>query len=92
VTIRLAPVLPSTVAIAQFPSVKHATSAVQEILQTGVGIQCVELVDGTFMKAANNYGVSSGTSSLHFFILFSSPKPGEGPLPTDALWVVLQFD
>lgn len=60
VTIRLAPVLPTKVAIAQFPSVKHATSAVQEILETGVGIQCVELVDGVFMKAANAYGVSGG--------------------------------
>ncbi|KAH6867248.1 hypothetical protein BKA70DRAFT_1453559 [Coprinopsis sp. MPI-PUGE-AT-0042] len=63
VTIRLAPVLPTTVAIAQFPSVRHATSAVQEILQSGVGIQCVELVDGTFMKAANAYGVVSSGSS-----------------------------
>jgi hypothetical protein len=39
VTIRLAPVIPSQVAIAQFPSVKAATEAVIEILNTGVNIR-----------------------------------------------------
>ena len=35
VTLRLAPVIPSQVAIAQFPSVKAATEAVIEILSKG---------------------------------------------------------
>jgi D-lactate dehydrogenase (cytochrome) len=39
VTIRLAPVIPSQVAIAQFPSIKQATEAVIEILNTGVNIR-----------------------------------------------------
>jgi D-lactate dehydrogenase (cytochrome) len=39
VTIRLAPVVPTEVAIAQFPSVKAATEAVIEILNTGVNIR-----------------------------------------------------
>jgi D-lactate dehydrogenase (cytochrome) len=39
VTVRLAPVIPSQVAIAQFPSVKKATEAVIEILNTGVNIR-----------------------------------------------------
>ena len=39
VTIRLAPVVPSQVAIAQFQSVKQATEAVIEILNTGINIR-----------------------------------------------------
>ena len=58
VTIRLAPRLPTTVAIAQFPDVKRATEAVRDILNTGVLIQCVELCDDDFMRATNVYGVS----------------------------------
>jgi D-lactate dehydrogenase (cytochrome) len=38
-TVRLAPIIPSQVAIAQFPSVKQATEAVIEILNTGVNIR-----------------------------------------------------
>lgn len=33
-TLRLAPVMPTKVAMAQFPDVEHAVSAVQEILNT----------------------------------------------------------
>jgi D-lactate dehydrogenase (cytochrome) len=33
-TLRLAPVIPTRVAMAQFPDVEHAVSAVQEILST----------------------------------------------------------
>lgn len=39
VTIRLAPVLPTTVALANFPDVRKATEAVAEILNQGVGIR-----------------------------------------------------
>lgn len=39
VTIRLAPVLPYRVATVQFPDVKHATEAVVEVLNKGVGIR-----------------------------------------------------
>lgn len=58
VTIRLAPLLPTTVAIAQFPNVRKATEAVKDILNSGVMIQCVELCDDEFMRAINIYGVS----------------------------------
>ncbi|KAF9525592.1 FAD-linked oxidase-like protein [Crepidotus variabilis] len=58
VTIRLAPVLPTTVAVAQFPDVQKATEAVSEVLRTGVGIQCVELVDDVFVAAINKCGSS----------------------------------
>jgi D-lactate dehydrogenase (cytochrome) len=39
VTMRLAPVMPTTVARANFPNVKRATEAVIEILNQGVGIR-----------------------------------------------------
>ncbi|PBK69975.1 hypothetical protein ARMSODRAFT_956799 [Armillaria solidipes] len=58
VTIRLAPVLPTSVAVVQFPNVRNATEAVREILNQGVGIQCIELVDSEFMRATNIYGQS----------------------------------
>ncbi|KAJ7648525.1 FAD-linked oxidase-like protein [Mycena rosella] len=47
-TLRLAPLLPTTVASVQFP----------DILRSGIaaGIQCVELVDDTFLAATNKYG------------------------------------
>ena len=39
VTVRLAPVLPTTVAVVQFPDVKKATQAVIEVINRGVGIR-----------------------------------------------------
>lgn len=46
-TLRLAPRIPYKVAMAQFPDVEAAVSAVQEILKApwGMHIQCVELLD-----------------------------------------------
>ncbi|KAF8642654.1 hypothetical protein AX16_009454 [Volvariella volvacea WC 439] len=58
VTIRLAPVLPTNVALVHFPDVRAATEAVIEVMNQGVGIQCVELVDDVFMSATNKYGMS----------------------------------
>ncbi|KAH9954938.1 FAD-linked oxidase-like protein [Russula dissimulans] len=56
VTIRLAPVMPTTVATARFPNVRKASEAVIEILNTGIGIQCIELVDASFMRATMAVG------------------------------------
>ena len=38
-TVRLAPVLPTAVAIASFPDVRKATEAVREVVNRGVGIR-----------------------------------------------------
>lgn len=38
-TIRLAPILPTTVAVVQFPSVRHATEAACEVLNLGAPIR-----------------------------------------------------
>lgn len=58
-TLRLAPVLPSTVAVAQFPDVRHATNAVCDILNHGAALQCVEIIDELTIKALNQFGTSA---------------------------------
>ncbi|EJD53239.1 D-lactate dehydrogenase cytochrome oxidoreductase [Auricularia subglabra TFB-10046 SS5] len=57
-TLRLAPLVPTRVAIAQFKEVEHAVSAVQEILHSpyNMNIQCVELVDDKMISAINASG------------------------------------
>ncbi|PFH45972.1 hypothetical protein AMATHDRAFT_70823 [Amanita thiersii Skay4041] len=55
VTIRLTPLLPTTVAVAHFPNVYKATEAVIDVINKGVGIQCVELLDDNLMRATNKY-------------------------------------
>jgi len=77
VTIRLAPIIPSQVAIAQFPNVKQATEAVIEILNTGVNIQCIELLDKAFMHATNVAGATGNkydeTDYLFFKVQGATP-------------------
>ncbi|KAJ7240137.1 FAD-linked oxidase-like protein [Mycena haematopus] len=58
VTLRLAPLLPTTVASVQFPDVKAAVEASIQILRSGIATKCVELVDDTFMAATNKFGAS----------------------------------
>ncbi|KAF9565039.1 FAD-binding domain-containing protein [Agrocybe pediades] len=73
VTNRLTPVLPTTVAVVHFPNVQKATEAVMDVMQAGVGIQCVELVDDVFISAINKYGISTSAS------VSSSSKPTPYP-------------
>ncbi|OAX43448.1 hypothetical protein K503DRAFT_681190 [Rhizopogon vinicolor AM-OR11-026] len=58
-TLRLAPLLPTTVAVAQFPDIRHATDAVCDILNHGVALQCVEIIDELTIKVLNQYGMSA---------------------------------
>jgi len=44
VTIRLAPVLPTTVAVVHFPDVQKATEAVADVMNTGVGIRALRFL------------------------------------------------
>lgn len=55
VTLRLTPVLPTKVAMAQFPDVEHAVSAVQEILKTPFGPHIREL-----SKIADGWSFNTG--------------------------------
>ncbi|KAG1770832.1 hypothetical protein EV702DRAFT_977847 [Suillus placidus] len=58
VTIRRAPVLPTTVAIVHFPDVKRATEAIIDVINRSVGTQCIELCDSEFMRSINLCGAS----------------------------------
>src|SRR6266851_257045 len=69
VTIRLAPVVPTEVAIAQFPSVKAATEAVIEILNTGVNIRgCYHLPHS---KLGHNSTICTLQNALSLWIQLS---------------------
>ncbi|KZV68441.1 hypothetical protein PENSPDRAFT_754087 [Peniophora sp. CONT] len=77
-TLRLAPLLPTKVAMAQFNDVGHAVSAVQEILQSPYGshVQCVELLDDNMMSAINGAGLLDDPLPVQdslFFKLQGSP-------------------
>lgn len=78
VTVRLAPVLPYKVATVQFPNVRSATDAVVEVLNKGVGIQCIELVDTEFIKATNQLGPNAATRQYppteHIFFKLQGPS------------------
>ncbi|KAK0225129.1 FAD-linked oxidase-like protein [Armillaria nabsnona] len=78
-TLRLAPRLPTKVAMAQFPSIDKAVDAVQEILNSpyGANFQCVELLDNNMMDAINKSGVIEHTypvSDTLFFKIQGSPE------------------
>ncbi|CAE6393724.1 unnamed protein product [Rhizoctonia solani] len=57
-TLRLAPRLPTSVATVAFPDVRKAVDAVAEILNKGVPLQCVELLDDHMMVAINKSGLA----------------------------------
>ncbi|GAA5845704.1 hypothetical protein JCM5353_005641 [Sporobolomyces roseus] len=52
-TLKLAPLLPSTVAVSSFPSIQAAADAARDLVQQGVSVACVELLDDVMMKAIN---------------------------------------
>lgn len=57
VTVRLAPLLPTRVGVVSFPSVRAAVDAVVDILNDGVQVQCVELLDALSVAALNHSGI-----------------------------------
>jgi len=84
VTIRLAPVLPTNVAVAQFPDVRKATQASIEIMNRGVGIQCIELCDDDFMRATNTYGQSQRKWPEKDSLFFKFQGPSQASLTETA--------
>ncbi|KZT11521.1 uncharacterized protein LAESUDRAFT_734347 [Laetiporus sulphureus 93-53] len=79
-TLRLAPLLPTKVAMAQFPDVEHAVSAVQEILNSANGphIQCIELLDDNMMAAINSAGEVSRKLPVSDTLFFKIQGDKEG--------------
>ncbi|KAH7890441.1 FAD-linked oxidase-like protein [Phlebopus sp. FC_14] len=60
-TLRLAPVLPTRVAVVQFPDTRRATAAVCDLLNRGTAIQCVEIIDELSIRVLNAFGASGKT-------------------------------
>jgi FAD/FMN-containing dehydrogenase len=58
-TVRLAPKLPIKVATTAFPTVDAAVRTVVDLLNKGVQVTCVELLDDMTMKAINLSGQMS---------------------------------
>ena len=52
-TLRLAPLLPNAVAVSAFPSIQAAADTVAEVVQNGVQVQCIEILDELMMTAIN---------------------------------------
>jgi D-lactate dehydrogenase (cytochrome) len=52
-TLRLAPLLPNAVAVSAFPSIQAAADTVAEVVQNGVQVQCIEILDEVMMTAIN---------------------------------------
>lgn len=50
---KLAPVLPNAVAVSSFPTIQAAADTVAEVVQNGVLVQCIEILDDVMMKAIN---------------------------------------
>lgn len=52
-TLKLAPLLPISVAVSSFPTIQAAADTVKEVVQNGVMVQCIEILDDIMMKAIN---------------------------------------
>lgn len=61
--LRLAPLLPTSIVVVPFGSIHDACSAAQQIVQGGVGVQCIELLDDEMIRVINTANEkSAGTS------------------------------
>ncbi|GAA5851456.1 hypothetical protein JCM8547_001100 [Rhodosporidiobolus lusitaniae] len=58
-TLKLAPLLPTTVAVSSFPTIAAAAAAARDLVQEGVGLACVELLDEVMVKATNKQTAGS---------------------------------
>ncbi|GAA6017707.1 hypothetical protein JCM11491_001177 [Sporobolomyces phaffii] len=76
-TLKLAPLLPTTVAVSSFPSIQAAADAARDLVQQGVSVACVELLDDVMMKAinaANDVGGRRWPEKPTLFLKFSGSK------------------
>ncbi|TFY78542.1 hypothetical protein EWM64_g5473 [Hericium alpestre] len=88
-TLRLAPVLPTRVALAQFPDAEKAVSAVQEILLSpyGSNMQCIEFLDENSMISFTSFETTYLTFYPSASCSLLNVSPDGYPLadPADAL-------
>jgi hypothetical protein len=78
-TLKLQPLLPYSVGVSSFPSVQNAANAVAELVKSGVGLQCIELLDDIMMKAVNlaasgNPGQRQYAENPSLFLKFSGTE------------------
>ena len=63
-TLKLYPVLPTSVAVCSFPSIVAAAETVKEIIQAGIAVSCVELLDDVMIQAINAKNKSGGSTRV----------------------------
>jgi D-lactate dehydrogenase (cytochrome) len=61
-TLKLSPLLPTSVAVCAFPSVTAAAAVVRDVIQGGVNVACIELLDEVMIKAINLKNQSMGNT------------------------------
>lgn len=57
-TLKLVPLLPYSVGVSSFPSVEAAADCVRDVVQQGIVVQCIELLDDVMIKAVNQQSQS----------------------------------
>jgi D-lactate dehydrogenase (cytochrome) len=82
VVLRLAPVLPTSILVVPFPSIGKACSAAQQIVGSGVAVQCIELLDDEMIKVINKasektYGAKGFKRHIEETSLFIKLQGGE---------------
>ncbi|KAK4054700.1 D-lactate ferricytochrome c oxidoreductase [Microbotryomycetes sp. JL221] len=60
ITLKLAPRLPTTVAVSSFPNIEAAAAAARDLVQQGISLACIELMDDVMVKAINKANSSDG--------------------------------
>lgn len=60
VTLKLAPRLPTSVAVSSFPTIESAAAAARDLVQNGINLACLELLDDVMMKAINKKNAADG--------------------------------
>ncbi|KAM0751434.1 hypothetical protein T439DRAFT_325571 [Meredithblackwellia eburnea MCA 4105] len=84
-TLKLSPKLPYQVAVSSFPTIQDAANAVRDIVQQGIGVSCLELLDDVMVKAVNQKNRESKGARIweekpSLFIKFSGT---EGQMKSD---------
>ncbi|GAA5899160.1 hypothetical protein JCM8208_003021 [Rhodotorula glutinis] len=76
-TLKLAPLLPSTVAVSSFPTIAAAAAAARDLVQHGISLACIELLDDVMVDATNQQagkGARTWPVKPSLFLKFSGTK------------------
>ena len=72
-TLRLTPKVPTSVAVAAFDSIEDAAQGVSRVVQSGISVNCAELLDDLAIAANNNSGTTAHKyeEKPHIFFKFA---------------------